>query len=132
MGSDVAGRRPVLDVYARLSRAYNGETIQVDDQVEVCLEELAERGADAGEVFKDNSLSAWKPNVVRKDWDALMARLESGACDGVIVYDLTRFSRKIREGERLVELAAKGIHSRTGVWNLQPSNLAYANNNKPP
>ncbi len=54
MGSDVAGRRPVLDVYARLSRAYNGETIQVDDQVEVCLEELAERGADAGEVFKDN------------------------------------------------------------------------------
>src|SRR6266542_4490176 len=54
MGSDVAGRRPVLDVYARLSRAYKGETIQVDDQVEVCLEELAERGDDAGEVFKDN------------------------------------------------------------------------------
>src|SRR6266508_2898827 len=114
MGSDVAGRRPVLDVYARLSRAYNGETIQVDDQVEVCLEELAERDADAGEVFKDNSLSAWKPNVVRKDWEALMARLESGASDGVIVYDLTRFSRKIREGERLVELAAKGIR----VWSL--------------
>jgi len=114
MGSDVAGRRPVLDVYARLSRAYNGETIQVDDQVEVCLEELDERGADAGEVFKDNSLSAWKPNVVRKDWEALMGRLESGACDGVIVYDLTRFSRKIREGERLVELAAKGIR----VWSL--------------
>jgi len=82
--------------------------------VEVCLEELAERGADAGEVFKDNSLSAWKPNVVRKDWEALMARLESGACDGVIVYDLTRFSRKICEGERLVELAAKGIR----VWSL--------------
>src|SRR6266508_2304164 len=114
MGSDVAGRRPVLDVYARLSRAYNGETIQVDDQVVVCLEELAERDADAGEVFKDNSLSAWKPNVVRKDWEALMARLESGASDGVIVYDLTRFSRKIREGERLVELAAKGIR----VWSL--------------
>ncbi len=104
----------MLDVYARLSRAYNGETIQVDDQVEVCLEELAERGADAGEVFKDNSLSAWKPNVVRKDWEALMGRLESGASDGVIVYDLTRFSRKIREGERLVELAAKGIR----VWSL--------------
>src|SRR6266545_3450392 len=86
MGSDVAGRRPVLDVCARLRRAYNGETVQVDDQVEVCLEELAERGADAGEVFKDNSLSAWKPNVVRK----------------------------VCEGERLVELAAKGIR----VWSL--------------
>ncbi|OLB82025.1 MAG: hypothetical protein AUI14_01360 [Actinobacteria bacterium 13_2_20CM_2_71_6] len=104
----------MLDVYARLSRAYNGETIQVDDQVEVCLEKLEARGAVVGEVFKDNSLSAWKPNVVRKDWEALMRRLESGISDGVIVYDLTRFSRKVIEGERLVELAAQGAR----VWSL--------------
>jgi len=32
-------------------------------------------------VFKDNSLSAWNPNVVRKDVDRFMARLESGASD---------------------------------------------------
>src|SRR6266508_4035130 len=118
--TDAAGRGPVLDVYARLSRAYNGETIQVDDQVEVCLEELADRGARVGEVFKDNSLSAWKPNVVRKQWEALMRRLESGQCDGVIVFDLTRFSRKIIEGERLVELAAGGIRvwSSSGEYDL--------------
>src|SRR6266542_886141 len=118
--TDAAGRGPVLDVYARLSRAYNGETIQVDDQVEVCLEELADRGARVGEVFKDNSLSAWKPNVVRKQWEALMRRLESGQCDGVIVFDLTRFARKIIEGERLVELAAGGIRvwSSSGEYDL--------------
>jgi site-specific DNA recombinase len=106
--TDATGRGLVLDVYARLSRAYNGETIQVDDQVEVCLEELADRGARVGEVFKDNPLSAWKPNVIRKQWEALMRRLESGLCDGAIVYDLTRFSRKIIEGERLVELGRQG------------------------
>jgi site-specific DNA recombinase len=41
-----------------------------------------------------------------------MARLESGESDGVWVYDLTRFSRKVAEGKRLVELAARGIR----VW----------------
>ncbi len=77
-------------------------------------------GAHVGEVFKDNSLSAWKPNVVRKQWEALMRRLESGLCDGVIVDDLTRFSRKIIEGERLVELAARGIRvwSSSGEYDL--------------
>jgi site-specific DNA recombinase len=43
-----------------------------------------------------------------------MARLESGASDGVMVYDLTRFSRKILEGGRLVDLAGRGVR----VWAL--------------
>jgi site-specific DNA recombinase len=102
----------VLDVYARLSKAFNGETIQVEDQVEMCVEKLDGRGAAVGEVWKDNSLSAWNPKVVRRDWETMMRRLESGAADGVMVYDLSRFSRKIIEGERLVELAAKGLR----VW----------------
>ncbi len=65
-------------------------------------------------MFKDNSLSAWNPKVVRPEWNQLMARLETGASDGVMVYDLTRFSRKIGEGERLVELDARGLR----VWAL--------------
>lgn len=107
-------RAPVVDIYARLSYAPNGETIQVDDQVELCAEKILQRGGQVGEVFKDNSLSAWKPNVVRPDWEALMTRLETGASDGVMVYDLTRFSRKIMEGERLVEQASTGVR----VWAL--------------
>ena len=109
-----AGGRPVIDVYARLSHAVNGETIKVDDQVEMCEETLVRRRASRGEVFKDNSLSAWDPKVARPQWDALMRRLEAGASDGVIVYDLTRFSRKPREGERLVDLADRGLR----VWAL--------------
>jgi DNA invertase Pin-like site-specific DNA recombinase len=105
---------PVVDVYARLSKAADGETVKVDDQVELCTEKILDRGGKVGEVFKDNSLSAWNPKVVRPQWDALMARLEAGLSDGVMVYDLTRFSRKILEGERLVELAANGVR----VWAL--------------
>ena len=110
----------VIDVYARISRAANGQTIKTDYQVEVCTEELATRGARVGQVFIDPSLSAWKRDVVRPDWDKLMARLESGAADGVIFYDVTRFSRKVLEGERLVEAAERGIRvwSLTGEYNL--------------
>jgi DNA invertase Pin-like site-specific DNA recombinase len=114
MDESAGGRQPVIDVYARLSYAINGETIKVDDQVEMCEETLVRRRAARGEVFKDPSLSAWNPRVVRPQWDALMRRLESGTSDGVIVYDLTRFSRKPREGERLVDLADHGLR----VWAL--------------
>lgn len=104
-------------MYAWISRAANGETIKADYQVEVCSEEIGTRGGRIGQVFTDNSLSAWKKNVARPDWGRLMDRLESGACDGVMFYDVTRFSRKIREGERLIEAAERGML----VWSLTGS-----------
>ena len=75
-------RQPVIDVYVRISRAVNGETIKTDYQAEVCAEELAERGARVGRVFTDPSLSAWQRAVVRPDWIKLMDRLESGSPTG--------------------------------------------------
>jgi site-specific DNA recombinase len=112
--------RPVIDIYARLSHAPTGETIKVDDQAEMGQEALERRGGVLGEVFKDPSKSAWDPGVVRPEWERLMGRLESGESDGVWVYDLTRFSRKVMEGERLVELAARGIRvwSNAGEYDL--------------
>jgi DNA invertase Pin-like site-specific DNA recombinase len=115
-----SSQAPVIDVYARLSFAADGETIQVDDQVEMGREEVERRGGLVGEVFKDNSLSAWKPKIVRPQWNTMMGRLESGSSNGVWVYDVTRFSRKVLEGERLVELAASGVRvwSHAGEYDL--------------
>ncbi|WP_410583679.1 recombinase family protein [Amycolatopsis sp. lyj-108] len=117
MNAETPGEGPLVDVYARLSYAVNGDEINVNEQIEWCSAEVVRRGGRVGQVFKDNSLSAWKPKVVRPDWNKLMARLESGASDGVIVLDLYRFSRKIMEGERLVDLASAGIL----VWSLSGS-----------
>ncbi len=111
----VGPARPlVIDVYARISKDYDGDgrTRSVDSQVDDCLfaiDEHADVGWTVGEVFRDHARSAWNPRVVREQWDALMARLESGAADGVIVYDLTRFTRKPVEGERLIALAERGV-----------------------
>ncbi|HEY4004340.1 MAG TPA: recombinase family protein [Pseudonocardia sp.] len=111
---------PVIDIYARISRAANGETIEVDDQVEMGGEVIERRGGAVGERFKDNSLSAWNPRVVRRSWDSMMARLESDASDGVWVYDVSRFTRKPIEGERLIQAAAQGkrVWSNSGEYDL--------------
>jgi DNA invertase Pin-like site-specific DNA recombinase len=111
---------PVVDIYARISRAANGETIEVDDQVEMGLEVIERRGGQVGERFKDNSLSAWNPRVVRQSWDSMMARLESDASDGVWIYDVSRFTRKPIEGERLIQVAAAGkrVWSNSGEYDL--------------
>jgi hypothetical protein len=78
-----AVKTPVVDIYARLSYAANGETVKVD-QVEMGLEALERRGAVLGEAFRDNSLSAWQPGVVRPEWETLMRRLETGASQGCV------------------------------------------------
>ncbi|GFJ91063.1 recombinase family protein [Phytohabitans rumicis] len=124
MGNDDAGQtgqQPEIDLYARISYAITGDLIKTDDQIEMGREDVEARGGRVGRVFRDDSLSAWKPNVVRKDWELMMHRLESGASAGVWVLDLTRFSRKVREGERLVEAAQSGarVWSAAGEYNLQ-------------
>lgn len=105
---------PTIDIYARLSFAANGETVNVEDQIEMGTEDILSRGGRVGEVFTDNSKSAWNPKVVRKNWLKLMERLEGRTSDGVWVYNLDRFSRKVMEGERLLEAAQSGLH----VWAL--------------
>jgi site-specific DNA recombinase len=98
-----------IDVYARVSRLKDKDQTTTASQVAVCRAELGERGLPVGKVHIDDGKSAWDPKVVRKDWEALMARLESGEAGGVIVYDLERFARQLRDGERLVALAERGL-----------------------
>lgn len=102
------GQLPV-DIYARVSRKGDKEQRSTGGQVAVCRSVLVERGLPEGETFVDDGTSAWNPRVTRKDWDALMARLESGVSGGVIVFDLERFARQIDDGQRLVKAAKRGL-----------------------
>jgi DNA invertase Pin-like site-specific DNA recombinase len=113
----------VLDVYCRISQDYDGTLRSVESQEEDCRDAIDENhpGWAVGMVHRDHAKSAWNPTVVREEWNALMARLESGEADGVMVYDLTRFTRKPIEGERLLALAARGVivASLTTTYNLR-------------
>jgi site-specific DNA recombinase len=98
-----------VDIYARRSRKGDKELRSTSGQVHACKGVLAERGLSAGETHVDDGRSAWNPRVHRPGWDALMARLESGVSGGVIVFDMERFTRQPREGERLIDAAEHGL-----------------------
>jgi len=98
-----------LDIYARLSRKGDDRQLSTRGQVRHCRARVADAGHAVGEVFIDDGKSAWNPRVRRPDWETLMARLESGASDGVCVYDLSRFARQVKDGERLIEAAERGL-----------------------
>nr|MDT0663722.1 recombinase family protein [Micromonospora sp. DSM 115978] len=119
-GDQDGGDGPLIDLYGRLSYAADGSEINVDEQVSLGSVDIVRRGGRLGKVFRDDSKSAWNPDVVREDWDRLMGRLEAGDSDGVWVLDLTRFSRKVMEGERLVEAARSGrlVWSASGEYDL--------------
>jgi hypothetical protein len=109
----------VIDLYGRISKETAGDRRQrqfssPDAQIEEMVAEVERRGALVGKVFKDTSLSAWDRNVVRPDWNELMARAESGASDGMMFFNVSRFSRKIIEGERLLDIARRGLL----VWTI--------------
>jgi DNA invertase Pin-like site-specific DNA recombinase len=100
---------PVLDIYGRVSRLADKRIRSVEGQLLDCRTRVEEYGATVGEVLADPGRSAWNPRVKRPDWDALMERLESGVSNGVCVFDLSRFSRQPMEGERLIEVAQRGL-----------------------
>lgn len=109
---ECGGRQVIIDLYCRISRATDGEGgfVSVDDQEEDGRFALAAMGCCfvVGQVWKDPAKSAWNPKVQRPDFERMMARLETRAAQGVWVYDLTRFSRKPIEGERLISIAEVG------------------------
>lgn len=104
-----------LDIYARVSevrhtkRRAQGREPSTEGQVAVCRDRLTELGHKEGKVLVDPDRSAWNPNVERPAWDELMDRLERGVSGGFIVFDLERFTRQPKDGERMIDLAASGL-----------------------
>jgi len=110
-----------LDIYCRISVDYDGTLRSVESQEEDCREAIDDNPAwVVGKVFRDHAKSAWNPKVHRPEFEEMMTRLEEGHIDGLIVYDLSRFTRKPAEGERLLALAKRGVvvASITTTYNL--------------
>lgn len=100
-----------LDIYARVSHKLESreQVPTTVGQVAACRRRAERVGAAVGEVFEDPERSAWNPKVARPGWDDLMARLEAGESDGVVVFNLARFARRPVDGERLITAAERGL-----------------------
>jgi site-specific DNA recombinase len=102
------------DIYARVSRVARKDNKKKNEpstggQVAICRLRLVELDLPEGKVLVDPGRSAWDPAVRRPAWDELMDRLERGVSGGFVVFDLERFTRQPKDGERMIELAVRGL-----------------------
>jgi len=100
-----------IDIYARVSYLKRDEKreLSTEGQIAVCRARLADLGLPVGKVLVDLDRSAWNPNVKREAWDELIDRLESGISGGAIMFDLERLTRQPKDGERIIDLADRGL-----------------------
>lgn len=99
-------------VYCRLSYAPDGSLEKVEQQESDCRE-LAVRlrwPISEQHIYLDNSRSAWQRNRKRPRWDAMLAAIEAGEIDSIIVYHGDRLIRQPYDLELLLNIAReKGI-----------------------
>src|SRR3954471_841364 len=62
------------------------------------------RGWKMAEHYQDNDVSAFKENIVRPAFERLLADLEAGVLDGVVVYNQDRFVRQPSDLERAIRV----------------------------
>jgi site-specific DNA recombinase len=81
-----------------------GPGLGVARQLEDCRKLAADRGWLVGDEFVDNDVSAFSGKP-RRSYARMLADLESGARDAVIVYNLYRLHRRPWPGRSLVAAA---------------------------
>jgi site-specific DNA recombinase len=99
-------------VYTRISDDDEGKGLGVKRQADDCRALAKLRGWQVAYVACDNSVSAFKTNIIRPEFERMMADLEAGLVDGIVAYDLDRFARQPTDLERAIKLYDK----RPGVF----------------
>ncbi len=91
-------------IYARISRDDQGDALGVARQLEDCEREAERRGWPVVRRYVDNDVSAYSGKS-RPEYTALLADVEAGAVDAVIVWDVDRLTRTPAELESFIDLA---------------------------
>ncbi|THG30704.1 recombinase family protein [Naasia lichenicola] len=99
--------KPMIGVYARISFDRDGEGAGVQRQQVDNRGLAAQRGWDVLREYTDNSMSAYKDDVVRPEFERLLADLESGEIDGFVAWKVDRITRQLRDLVRLMEIHKK-------------------------
>ncbi|MEU9379986.1 recombinase family protein [Streptomyces sp. NPDC048279] len=110
-------------IYCRLSYAPDGSVEKVERQEADCRELAGRMGWKISErhLFVDNSRSAWQRKRKRPAWDKMLAAVEAGEVDGIVVYHGDRMIRQPWDLEKLISIAeGKGlrISSPSGTRDL--------------
>lgn len=90
-------------IYARISSDPTGEQLGVKRQVDDCRAFASQRGWPVAEVYIDDDRSAYSGKP-RPEYRRMLADLEAGTIDAMIVWRLDRLHRQPRELEEFLDL----------------------------
>lgn len=103
--SNPAGSSVAAGIYCRISLASDGDTTKTDDQERICRELCQRKGWRVFEVYADHSKSAWQPNRKRPAFDKMLADVEAGLINAIVVYHGDRLYRTHEDLLKLINLA---------------------------
>jgi site-specific DNA recombinase len=92
-----------VGLYLRLSLVVDGEGAGLVRQQED-TERLAKHRGWSGQLYVDESVSAYNRRVKRPEFERLLADLKTGKIQGLCVWDIDRLARQPRDIERLIDL----------------------------
>src|SRR5258707_3512608 len=111
-------------VYARLSETYDAAE-SVPTQIERGSHHATRRGWAVTATFKDDGFSGFR-EVTRDGFGELIAAIEAGAVDVVIVRDIDRLTRNLTDWNAFEKACVRHgvrLSAYTG-WGLAPSTAA--------
>ena len=94
-------------VYARISHDPSRDRSGVQRQEADCLAEAARRGWRVAEVYVDDDRSAYSARRPRPEYQRLLADIQLGLRDGVMIWRLDRLHRQPRELEEFIVICDK-------------------------
>ncbi|MFG2557636.1 recombinase family protein [Streptomyces sp. NPDC048496] len=97
-----------VGIYTRISKDDEAEGLGVARQEQDCRLHCAARGWAVAKVYEDNDLSAYKRKTVRPEFRQMLEDLKAGRIDGVVVWDIDRFTRQPRELEAWIDEYEEG------------------------
>lgn len=122
-------------IYCRISKADEGDYVKTDDQERICREHAERLGWEVAEgvghpfksgVYTDHSKSAWQKNRNRPAWNRMLADVNAGRINGIIVYHGDRLARRPEDLADLMRLSdSKGVKlaSPSGTYDLDKNRL---------
>jgi site-specific DNA recombinase len=93
-------------VYARISSDREADGTGVERQKEDCARLAERKGWQVAQEYVDNDLSAWSGKR-RPEYERMLADLEAGTINGLLVYDLDRLHRQPSELEAFIDLCGR-------------------------
>lgn len=120
-GRKVLAEQLRAGIYTRISLAGMGDTTKTDDQERISRDLAARLGLQVAGVYCDPNRSAWRRDRKRPDWDRMLADVQAGRINAIVVYHGDRLIRQPHDLETLLQLAeSKGVRlfSPSGARNL--------------